>query len=209
MTRKLNKESSGVRHHLPHRTRIKVPRHHRSKHTMEAVKKQLEYVPGVKHVEVNHRTGSVVVHHDERSDTLELMGTAIENIAEDLFHELLAVEEVEFPGLSVIAQLIRNTLSKADSRVALETRNMVDLKMIVPLLFFGAGIVKSRQSVNWWGEVPAWVLFYYAYDSYMKFHGVGFAETIPLRDEEIDGEGSAVIATTQIPRRIGRRTNGS
>ncbi|HEY9678761.1 MAG TPA: cation transporter [Drouetiella sp.] len=207
MTRKLTKECGGVKHHLPHRTRIKVPNDHRDPGKMDAVKNQLQALPGVQAVEVNHRTGSVVVHHDERSDTLELMGTAIESICDELFEEILAVEEIEFPGLSVVAQVIRNFLSKADIKVAEGTQNVVDLKMIVPLLFFGAGVVKSRQTGNWWGEVPAWVLFYYAYDSYMKFHGVGFAETLPLREGDLEN-GDTVVATTTMPRRITRRSNG-
>jgi copper chaperone CopZ len=204
MTRKLSKESAGIKHHMPHRTRIKVPRHHRDPDTLKTVKNKLEYIPGVQSVEVNHRTGSVVVHHDERGDTLELMGEAIENIAEELFDELVTIEEIELPGLSLVAHAIRNTMAKADTKVAAETRNFLDLKMIVPLLFFGAGIVKSRQTSNWWGEVPAWVLFYYAYDSYMKFHAVGFQETLPLRDGE--GHGETVIETTKLPRRIPRIT---
>jgi copper chaperone CopZ len=207
MTRKLTRECSGVKHHMPHRTRIKVPRNHRDSHKLNAVKKELENVPGVQNVEVNFRTGSVVVHHDERADSLILIGSAIENICEELFSEILAVEEIEFPGLSVVAQVIHKVLSKADLKVAEGTQNVLDLKMIVPLLFFGAGIVKSRQTANWWGEVPAWVLFYYAYDSYMKFHGVGFAETLPLRDEATE-DGDTVIATATVPRRITRQSNG-
>jgi copper chaperone CopZ len=199
MTHKLTKASAGVKHHLPHRTRLKVPAHHRDAETMNSVKSQLEYIPGVKSVQVNQRTGSIVVDHDERDDTLELMGEAIQNIAEDLFHELLMVEEVELPGLSIVAHFIRKSLSKADSKVAEETSNVVDLKVMVPLLFFGAGVVKSVQSGSWWGEVPSWVLFYFAYDSYMKFHGVGFTETLPLRDASTNDD---VQIETKTPRRI-------
>ncbi len=204
MTRKLTKASAGVKHHLPHRTRLKVPRHHRDEETLNAVKNQLEDIPGVKSVQVNIRTGSVVVDHDERDDTVELMGEAIQNIAEDLFNELLLVEEVELPGLSIVAHLIRKSLAKADNKVAEETSNVIELKIIVPLLFFGAGVVKSVQIGSWWSEVPSWVLFYFAYDSYTKFRGVGFAETHPLRDTASDDHA---LSETKTTRRISR-TNG-
>jgi len=189
MKRILTKKSSGVRHHLPHRTRIKIPISHRSEKTMDAVKSELEYIPGVKDVQVNQRTGSVTIEHDEREDTLELVGAALDNIAEELFNQLAIVEEIEFPGLSIVAHGIRKYLSRADEKVAVETNNVLDLKMLVPILFFGAGIVKTRMTSNWWGEVPAWVLFYYAYDSYMKFHGAGFAEALPVRVINTNGDG--------------------
>lgn len=191
MKRILTRKSSGVRHHLPHRTRIKIPLSHRSVETMAAVKNELEYIPGVKDVQVNQRTGSVTIDHDEREDTLELVGAALDNIAEELFNQLALVEEIEFPGLSIVAHGIRKYLSRADEKVAAETNNVLDLKMLVPILFFGAGVVKTRMTSNWWGEVPAWVLFYYAYDSYMKFHGAGYAETMPVRVITSNGDGHA------------------
>lgn len=187
MTRKLIRTSAGVKHHLPHRTRLRLPQDHRNSHTLKAVEKEIKKVPGVKDVHVNHRTGSLLVEHDERDDMLENFGEAINGVASDLFDAVLEAEGIEIPGLSIFAHLIRQNLSKADTDLALATRNWLDLKMLVPVVLFGAGYFKARASSNWWGEVPAWVLFYYAYDSYMKFHGPSVREVSATERVETSG----------------------
>ena len=70
-------------HHLPHRTRLRVPDVHRGKKTMRQLNESLLKVPGVKSVKVNERTGSIVVHHDEDHRMLEAMGEAISNLGLD------------------------------------------------------------------------------------------------------------------------------
>jgi copper chaperone CopZ len=199
MTRKLTHKAAGVKHHLPHRTRLKMPTEHRDPHTLNKVKESLKKVPGVKDVQVNERTGSVLVEHDERDDMLESVGEALNDVAGELFEAVLEASEIEVPGLSIFAHLIRTNLSKADTDVAVATNNLLDLKMLVPMILLGAGFVKARGT-NWWGEVPAWVLFYYAYDSYMKFHGPSVREISAT--ERIETEEGML---TNPKRRVQRR----
>jgi hypothetical protein len=170
-TKKLSHTSPGVAHHLPHRTRLRLAKHHRKAKTLAAVQARLKKVPGVKDVEINERTGSVLVHHEENHNVLELMGTALEEVATDLFEAVLEVEEAEVPGLSIAAHMLKSRFSKLDTSLANATSNAVDLKAIVPLALLGLGVYKLLKDRAWWGEMPAFVLFYYAFDSYMKFHG--------------------------------------
>ncbi len=62
MTKKLTVNSRGVTHHSENRTRLRLPKNQREKHKLNNVKKRLEKVPGVQAVEVNERTGSILVH---------------------------------------------------------------------------------------------------------------------------------------------------
>jgi len=183
-TRKLTVKSAGVKQHLPHRTRLKLPKDHRSDHTLKEVKESLKKVPGVNHVHINERTGSVIVEHDDRPEILASFGEAMDGVAGEVLDAVLEASSIEVPGLSILAHLIRKNLSKADTHVAAATNNVLDLKMIVPMVLFGAGITKARGT-NWWGEVPAWVCFYYAYDSYMKFHGPSVRE-VSATERETD-----------------------
>jgi hypothetical protein len=57
------------------------------------------------------------------------------------------------------------------------TNNAIDLKMLVPVGFFAAGVIQSRRHLGWFNQMPAWMLFYFAYDAYMKFHGPSVRET--------------------------------
>ncbi len=53
------------------------------------------------------------------------------------------------------------------------TNNYLDLKTLLPVAFLVGGIYQASKTRAWWNQVPAWVLFYYAFDSYVKFHGPG------------------------------------
>ena len=79
-------------------------------------------------------------------------------------------------------------MGRIDTSVANATGNVLDLKTIVPLGLLAAGLYKAARDHAWWGEVPAFVLFYYAYDSYMKFHGPSVrAVSATTRTENEDG----------------------
>lgn len=171
MTRKLHPKLKAVTHHLPHRTRLRVPREHRDPETLKKLHTKLKKTEGVSDVEINPRTGSVLIHHDEDPAILNNVGNAIDEVAGELFEAILAAEGIEIPGLSIFAHVIRERLSDMDNRLAVATNNVIDLKMLVPVAFFGAGIIQAKRNTGWLDQVPAWVLFYYAYDAYMKFHG--------------------------------------
>ncbi len=177
-----HKPHKAVAHHLPHRTRIKIPRQGRDAATMKRLHDSLKKTAGVKDVSVNERTGSIVVHHEEDPKILETISTSIEEVVGELLEAVLEVEGIELPGLSIIAHLIRQRLGAIDNHLAKATNNMIDLKMLVPVLFFGAGVFQARRNVGWLDQVPAWVLFYYAYDAYMKFHTPQFNP--PSREEQ-------------------------
>ncbi len=177
MTRNLHPKSKAVAHHLPHRTRLRLPRGHRDAATIAKLHKTISDTKGVQSVEINSRTGSVLIHHDEDPEVLNKVGDALEEVAGELFEAILEAEGVEIPGLSIIAHVIRESLSHVDNHLANATNNLIDLKMLVPVSFFGAGVIQARRNLGWFNQMPAWMLFYFAYDAYMKFHGPSVRET--------------------------------
>jgi hypothetical protein len=130
-------------------------------------------VSTVKDVQINDRTGSMIVYHEEDTEILEHINGALGEVAGEVFEAILAAEEVEFPGLSLIGTLISSFMGKADDQVSSATNNVVDLKIMMPLAFLGAGFYQASRNAAWLSQVPAWVLFYFAYDSYTRFHGPG------------------------------------
>src|SRR5579883_3531902 len=89
----------GLAHHLPHRTRYRVAKGHRGEASVKRIRDSVLAVPGVNSVEVNERTGSVLVHHEERSGILESLSVALSGIGEDIFEEIIdtSIEEI-VPG---------------------------------------------------------------------------------------------------------------
>jgi hypothetical protein len=167
---KTNGHMRGVTHHVPHRTRYRLASQHRNEETVNRLHDSLKKVPGVKKVEFNDRTGSVLVHHDEIPEIVNTLNTACGEIAADLFEELAGEELIMFPEVSLLAELIGKRFSRINQYLANRTKNYIDLKMLLPLLFAGAGLYQLSKEKGMLNQVPGWVLFYYAYDSYLKFH---------------------------------------
>ena len=88
-TRKLHSKSKVVAHSLPHRTRLRLPRGHRDAATIAKVHKTISNTKGVHSVEINERTGSVLIHHDEDPEVLAKVGDALEDVAGELFEAIL------------------------------------------------------------------------------------------------------------------------
>ncbi|MGH9550712.1 MAG: hypothetical protein ACRD3W_15130, partial [Terriglobales bacterium] len=84
------------------------------------------------------------------------------------------------------------------------TDNWLDLKMLVPITLAGAAIWKIMRDKAWIGEVPGFVLLYYAYDSYMKFHGPSVR---PISATElVEDDGKLENPTQQeVRRRVTKR----
>jgi hypothetical protein len=187
----------GVSHHLPTRTRYRIAKGRRSQELATQIRDKVSTVPGVKVVEVNERTGSVFIHHEERPDILEALCTAFDAVADDLFEEAIELEGDMIPGFSVFAHLLKKKAAKVDAYVSQRTDNLLDLKMLVPIIFVGAGLVQVVKTKNWLEQVPAWVLFYYAYDTYLKFHPPGKPVSLTLSDESANGVTKRARLTAQ------------
>lgn len=84
LSAKTNGRVRGVIHHVPHRTRYRLASHHRNEEIVTRLHESLKKVPGVKKVEFNDRTGSVLVHHDEIPDMVNTLNNACGDIAVDL-----------------------------------------------------------------------------------------------------------------------------
>lgn len=173
MTGRLHPKVTGVAHHLPHRTRLRVPKQHRSARDMNQVADALVKTPGVKSVEVNHKTGSILVHHDEHPGIFAAVEKTLEETSGELLEALVeGGGNPEIVGLAIVGHFVRNLFSTADDQVSGATNNLVDLRTLAPVAFLAAGILRWRRGS---GEdilmtVSPVVLFWYAFDLYWRFN---------------------------------------
>jgi hypothetical protein len=157
-----------VVHRLPHRTRIRMPKIHRTPGKMEKMGDRLKEIEGVKGVTVDHRTGSILLDHHDDPGFIEGLMSSLEE-AGDLFLSVMMEEDCP-EEMSVVSKFLKETLGSANSNISHSTRGFLDLRMIVPLGFLGAALWKMRTTKGWLIEVPPYVLLWYAFDSYMKLH---------------------------------------
>ncbi len=180
MSKKLNKASKGVAHHSPGRTRLKVPKEHR--HNLHKIKTELENKPGVKEVELNHNTGSVLVHHDDDAPIFEVLHKAVETVEVDLLTTLIEGEAIELMGgasllaagvgvLGTVAKTIFGAKHEgAASSTPLLSGQASDLKTIVPTAFLIAAAVKAYETKTFWQGITPLALTYWAFDTYWRFN---------------------------------------
>lgn len=179
MSVRLSHSSKGVAHHSPGRTRIKVPKSHR--HRMHEIKKELEKKPGVKSVELNHDTGSVLVHHEHDMPIFEVLHKTVETVETDLLTALLEGEAVEVlsgaglitAGMGLLGMVAKAFLGerKASGSALMPLKGQVsDLKTVVPTAFLAAALFKAYETRSFWHGITPLALAYWAFDTYWRFN---------------------------------------
>lgn len=121
-----------VVHKVSHRTRLKVDKKHRQPENLHRMKRQVEKAEGVQHVEVNERTGSLIVHHHEGAHIPGHLNNAISELVCECVE--VAIECVE-PELGPLAMIISKLLPVAE-----KANPNID-KLILPVGLIALGFV--------------------------------------------------------------------
>jgi len=170
-----------TRHHArvasatPGRIRIKLHPSHRGRTFMDGIKAGLDPQAGVHHVRINRSTGSVTVKYDHAQHNK----TSILGLLEDLDVVVqsvggMAPTEALKPGgdeagspegfLAAVNDLNRRLYEK--------TGTPVDLKLVLPLVFAGAGVWSIARRGLMIEAVPGWLFLWFAFDMFVKLHPV-------------------------------------
>lgn len=96
----------GLVHHTHGRTRFKVHEHQANQEYMDHVSSHLKKVKGVRDVTYNHKTGSIVVHHDAAHETLKEVGSVLSELSKDLFETIVKGENGAAAGVHAFAELL-------------------------------------------------------------------------------------------------------
>lgn len=168
--------------HTPGRVRVRVRPELRRPEAMGRIRSRLEREPGVRSVETNPETGSVLVHYEQDKGSLADFVRALQDVGvifHDVFEGRSASETAGNAAHSSTAEGIIGALDDLDRRLSLLTGRTLDLKLLFPL---GLGAIGAFQLARQgWGieEVPAYVLLWYAFDSFYKLHRMPGHEAAP------------------------------
>jgi hypothetical protein len=136
---------------------------------MGALRTALSDRPGVATVHANPATGSLLVHYDREA----LHRDDILGILEDVglvFADLADVPAPSGGPHSTTAGGLIEAIGDLDARLSALTNRRVDLKLLFP---FALGAIGLRQTLSQGlglSQVPGYVLLWYAFDSFWKFH---------------------------------------
>ncbi|HXM54624.1 MAG TPA: hypothetical protein VOB72_04480 [Candidatus Dormibacteraeota bacterium] len=149
-----------VEHRSAGRMRVRVDRKARSPEHMARVRQQLEAHPSVEAVDVNPRTGSVLVHGNRMEDLRAALGEALEVVDE------AGPENLPEAGVESVVIMLRGV----DRRIALTTGGRLSLRWLVPAGFVAVALRQLMRSGLTVGEIPWFVLLYYGVDSFLKLY---------------------------------------
>lgn len=156
--------SRGPRAHLEHRgahrVRARVAPAERSPERMERLRTQLSADPAVQSVEVNHRTGSVLVHGERTAELEGAIGRTLELVEES------GPENLPEAGVEAVVLLVRDV----DRRLRRATSSRLSLSWLVPATFVGLGVRQAMREGLTIGSVPWYVLIYYGIDAFLKLY---------------------------------------
>lgn len=181
----------------PGRVRVRLHRSARQPHQVRQIHQHVEGQVGVTRVETNPTTGSVVVHYDHESvsfdDVMGMfrdVGVVVQNIGE--------LEEAPMPGQSDTSTQIIDAVDDFDRRLSRLTGHKLDLRLLFPAGLFALGLRQVLVEGLGLTQVPGYVLLWYAFDSFWKFHREPRSTEAKARSPESNGHGAT-------PRSNGKR----
>ena len=167
-------------HHVPGRLRLKVPGAKGNADFLDKVKAALDPIQGIREIDVNPLTGSVLVHYDpddfdsfhqdvhqhaSKSNLFAIHQPAITKVDE-------AVSKIEreadyLAARSHTARVVVDFLHDLDVKVKQTTHNAVDLKVLVPL----ALAVYSITVIELSAATPMWAtLGLFSFNHFLELH---------------------------------------
>lgn len=151
---------ASIEHQSAGRVRVRVRRQHRSPERMEQVRAQLAAHPDIRSVDVNPRTGSILVRGDHTGGLRAALGEILQVVDE------AGPENVQEAGIETVVVL----LSQVDRRIQLASGSRLSLRWLVPASFIAVAIRQLLRSGFTVGELPWFVLLYYGVDSFLKLY---------------------------------------
>lgn len=153
----------------PTRTRVKVSQKRRNPKEMARIASAIRANPTVCDVQTNVQTGSIVVHHEQYSNSLENITGTLQDLG-IILGKIAGIEIPTEPGKSEMAKGLTDAVVDLNQRVGLATEGIIDLRFLIPV---GLGALAIRQLMRNGLQLeaaPWYVLAYYAFDSFIKLH---------------------------------------
>jgi hypothetical protein len=154
----------------PGRMRMRLHPQMRTPEALAQIKANLEDHPDIEDVQINERTGSVVVKHHARHDSHKLFWEAVQEV--DLLAEVVLEvpaedESGESPEGKLDEQLARLVYG-IDKKVYQLTGHQLHLGLAIPATFAGLGLAQMLLYGISMEMLPGPVLLWIAYDVYRR-----------------------------------------
>jgi Heavy metal associated domain 2 len=171
-----------VAHHIPGRLRIRIPEAKGRQDILREIAREVASAKGVSAVRPNPVVGSIVIQYDpDIYSDLHALGSTWNEGKTSLSLEVRRArtrssrnESVSFDTPSVAGRNIAAFFAALDQDVRRLTANEIDLRVMLPLVAAGLGILIYLRPPK---ATPLWLtLMIFAFHSFLTLHGVAMAE---------------------------------
>jgi hypothetical protein len=204
-----------VAHHVRGRVRVKIPGARRQPAIIGQLADSIASIPGVKLVEHNAGTGSIVIHYDQHSHgdfhsvlashgedtgTFQLAlpeVSEVDHIAENI------EREAEFLAAhSETARTIVDAVKSFNNGLKRMTNNNVDLKVLLPLGLAGWALLEHDPEI----ATPLWLtLSIFSFNSFVSLHAAPADVSVETRELVHAGPGGSEVREKATRRRTTKR----
>lgn len=175
-----------VVHHVPGRLRLKLPRSKGDGGRMHRIQQSLAPLSGIRKVDVNPTTGSVLIHYDprqrdrivervrEHARNQGLFSLEVPDVSPlDEFEQKVEIEAEFLSKRSRVAAWIVEAVGDLNDELRRATDNNLDLNVLVPLALGGYSLLHRKKDLS----TPLWVtLALSSFNSFVALHARAAAE---------------------------------
>jgi hypothetical protein len=211
----MSQRSARVVHHVKGRIRVKLQDAKGNHRFLDSVKQSLSPMAGVRHVDVNSSTGTVVVNYDQTTQPDFAQTLADHGESEGLFclepPELSEVDEIAdklqreaqfLAQHSDMAKSCVDFVSQIDQSLKRATNNSVDLKVLLPLGLAVYAFLELESDIT----TPLWVtLGIFSFNSFVALHHPGAHRMEMDSSEVIQNHPPGQPAETTVIRKRTRK----
>jgi hypothetical protein len=169
----------------PGRVRFRVSHPHRQKHHIEPITDVLKQRLEIYRVRSNVDSGSITVYHAKERSTFEDVRAILRDLGV-IFLDVTGEESIIPNGKSEAATEVTRVVTDLNQRVKRVTNGAVDLRFLVPLGFSALALRQLLAKGFQLETIPWYVLAWYAFDSFVKFHYTSEPE------QNVKGEGEGI-----------------
>ncbi len=173
-------------HAIPGRVRVRLDRSLRSPVFMHTLVDALSQVEGVRRVQANPSTGSLLLLYDPQLLSLEQLYQAARAADVTLVIPATPAAPDSAGELTTLAQRINSAIGRLDQTVFGFTGGTLDLRTLFPLGLATAALRQIATSGGNLAAAPWYVLLWYSFESFTKFNSRKVAV-----NPETRGRGSA------------------
>ena len=158
---------------IPGRLRIKLHPSKRRHDVMDGIKSGLDSREGIHDVKINRSTGSITVKYDHgRLSTDNVLGTLgdLDVVFQSLNHEMNGGGIYGGSDDASASAGFLEAVNDLNRKLQCMTRVSIDLKVIMPLAFAGAGLWSISKRGLMIEAVPGWLFLWFAFDMFVKLH---------------------------------------